>query len=123
MCEKWLYESDGAVTKRRDGKGGWVPIPRPKRAGGLPGKTPCETCPKIPRDSIKDRHHAIEMTAESRQVLEHYLRCRAVGKFPDDPLVMRDAAVIRSVFDACERDDRARFERLLIDAVTLRTGV
>ena len=30
----------------------------------------------------------------------HYLECKAVGSFPDDPIVRRNASLIRSVEDA-----------------------
>ena len=39
------------------------------------------------------------MTEQSWRIYNHYLRCRAVGRWPVDPIVERHAAIIRSVED------------------------
>lgn len=74
------------------------PIPRP------PGVlTPCAKCAKIPDDKPKSRDHAIEPTTQTRRTLTHWFECRAVGVYPDDPIVRRNAAIIRRVHDEYER--------------------
>jgi hypothetical protein len=55
--------------------------------------------------------HAVELSAELRQAVRFYRECRAVGRFPDDPLVRWCAAAIRAAEDHCERV-RARREQL-----------
>lgn len=45
----------------------------------------------------------------------HYMTCRAVGKFPDDPIVGRHAMFIRSVEDVVERERRIQFEHLIVE--------
>lgn len=88
-CEKWLHV-DGIVTRRVG-----LPVARPK--GVI---TPCHTCPKTADAPVRDRRHATEPTDRSRRVLRHYRECRAVGRFPDDPIVRRNAGLIREVEDA-----------------------
>ncbi len=61
--------------------------------------TPCWKCPKIPDEAPKSPAFAVEPTERSRQIIAHYHRCRAVGRFPADPLVERNAAVIREYED------------------------
>lgn len=75
---------------------------------GLPvlrvGPTPCQECPKIPVGAPqKTREHAIELSDKNYQAWQHYLECRAVGKFPDDPIVRRNARVLRDVYDEYEK--------------------
>jgi hypothetical protein len=38
----------------------------------------------------------------------HYQECRAVGQFPDDAIVRRNAAIIRAATDAAEAQQRAK---------------
>ena len=92
-----MYNHETGVRQvGRDGK----PAVRP--AGG---KAPCEAtigaprevreriCPKIDPDS------GVELNEANRQAYEHYLECRAVGSFPDDPIVKHNAKVIRQMED------------------------
>ena len=62
-------------------------------------RTPCGTCPKIPRSTLPaDRVPRIgqqaDLSPRNRRVIRHYRECRAVGKFPDDPLVRKNAAIL-----------------------------
>lgn len=100
-CQAWAYNDDWTRTKRlgRD-------VPRPP---GSP--TPCGTCPKIPASAPeRTPEHAIELTTQNWQAYRHYLECRAVGQFPDDPIVRRTARVVRGVYDEI---DRSNVERIL----------
>lgn len=57
---------------------------------------------------------------------EHYRECRAVGKFPDDAVVRRNAAVIRAVEDEVEAmHKRLEYEGLrnLLAMATVRRGL
>lgn len=96
-CQKWMYEDDGKVKLRR-GK------PMPRR-----GPTPCRTkqgCPKGTPENQKS------LTRKNQIAWEHYQRCKATGRFPDDPIVARNAAIISAV-------ERAAAEKRLIDGLTL----
>lgn len=97
-CETYLYANDGTVKPdRRTG----LPMLRP---AGSP--TPCLQCPKVPSpegfrgDWRAARKAAREMTDANRLAYAHYRRCRAVNRFPDDPIVSWCASLIRAVEDA-----------------------
>jgi len=94
-CQKWVYNER---TGERDSYRG-KPIPRraappPCRFQDAKGKS---LCPKgTPEDGG-------DLNQRNRKVYEHYLECRAVGSFPDDPIVRRNAAIIRQVEESAER--------------------
>lgn len=95
----WFVPFDGRVI-RRDG----TPLRRPQ---GTP--TPCEVrpCPKGHYDS------PVELSEKNRRVFEHFQTCEAAGVFPDDPIVKRNAEVIRAAIRRAESDsevDRGRGE-------------
>lgn len=107
-CQKYLYDDDGNV-QRRPAKVGLPVI-------NVTGDTPCHVCPKIPAGVSTDapsaelRRHAVEMSERNRKAFRHYLECKAVGQFPDDAIVRRNAAVIRWIEDEFQRRP---IERLL----------
>ena len=82
---------------------GGKPVPRPR---GAP--LPCSTCPKIPPGTDPHPDNAVELGERELAAWEHYRECRAVGAFPDDPLVRRNAAIIRQVEDSAERQRELR---------------
>jgi hypothetical protein len=96
-CKKYLHDDRGEFfgdIVRRPLKIG-LPLLRPP---GTP--TPCFICPKIPDDAPeRSATYATDMTERNRQVYRHYQECRAVLRFPDDPLVRRHAAIIRGIED------------------------
>lgn len=92
-CLSWLYADDGHVVKRCG-----EPVSRPK---GAP--TPCHKCPKIPFGAVPVRANAVELTEQNYRAYLHYLECRAVGKFPDDPIVRRNARILRALQDEFEQ--------------------
>lgn len=62
---------------------------------------PCDRCPKVPDDApAKHWDYAVELSQRNERVYRHYLECKAVGSFPDDPIVRRHAGIIRRVEDA-----------------------
>lgn len=103
VCEKYLHK-DGVLTRRR---GMELPVLRP--AGVV---TPCFKCPKIPDDAPeRARQYAVEMSDRNRQAFRHYRECKATGRFPDDPIVRRNAGLIREIEDAL---DRAKWDQLVV---------
>jgi len=86
----------GELLKDKQGK----PIPRPK--GAFP---PCrfgmydKECAKV----SPDRAHEFELSPKNELCYQHYKECKAVGQFPDDPTVRRNAALIESVENDCRR--------------------
>jgi hypothetical protein len=79
--------------------------------------TPCWKCPKIPVGSLPKPENAVELSAHNREAWHHYLECRAVGVFPDDPIVRRNAAAIREVYDLVET---TRWQTLTTAVMMLR---
>lgn len=103
-CLKFAYDESGKVSRRAG-----LPVLRPP---GTP--TPCDKCPKIPADApTRSREHAIELSDRNIQAYGHYLECRAIGQFPDDPIVRRNARIIRAVCDEQERLPMARIAAAL----------
>ncbi len=100
-CIQFMYdEKTGALQKDKAGN----PIPRPKvrvwkgrtLAGGNP---PCRQgrqgqqagCPKGTPENQK------ALSPKNVRAYQHYLECKAVGSWPDDPIVRRNAATIARV--------------------------
>lgn len=90
------------------------PVPRPP---GAP--TPCRTCPKVPPRSDPRPESAVELSEEHRETVRYYEECRAVGHFPDDPIVRWAARVLRSAEDHVEKALAARSQ---LNVVTLMRG-
>lgn len=59
------------------------------------GKPPCATDSKA---CLKVKPGASDLTQVNRQVLQHYLECRAVGQFPEDAIVRQNATVLDGLY-------------------------
>lgn len=66
-------------------------------------KTPCKWCPKIPKGKDPIPENAVELSPHNWRAYQHYLECKAVGQFPDDPIVRRNAMLIRQVEESARR--------------------
>ena len=71
-----------------------------------------EGCPKGTPENSR------ALSESNQRCYEHYLECRAVGKFPDDPIVRRNAAIIAEVLEQVEKDERNTFNSQLIQLAT-----
>ena len=98
-CAKWMH-TDGVVSRRHG-----LPVARPQGT-----VLPCFKCPKLAHTADKRREEAQEPTERSRRIIRHYLECKAVGAFPDDPLVRWHAGMIR---DAEESLGSSRLDGLM----------
>jgi hypothetical protein len=79
-----------------------------KRPDGAP--PPCESaCPKG-----KPFFYA-DLLPQNAEALQHFQQCAAVGHFPDDPIVAKNAAILRQVERAIERGQRR--EDFLINSI------
>jgi hypothetical protein len=81
-CQEWWFDPLTGETTMRRGQ----PIKRPLYAKKL-----CESprgCPKGTPEDSKD------LSPKNVQALNHYMECRAVGKFPDDAIVRKNARII-----------------------------
>ena len=106
VCERYVFADGGGVARRAG-----LPMLRPPHT-----PTPCHKCEKVPADARKAgldwrelRKLARDMTPANRAAWRLYRESRAVGHFPDDPLVRWYAAIIRGVEDIAAQ---APFERL-----------
>ena len=74
-------------------------------------KPPCEhgdgKCPK--------GHHSnpVELSSRNLTAYFHYKTCQAVGSFPDDEIVRRNARIIRSIEDSVSREQSMDLVRML----------
>ena len=109
MCLKYQWDEDkGEVILGRDGE-------PDERFDACP--PPCRTergCPKGTPENPKTLWTATETC------YEHYLECRAVGEFPDDSIVRRNARVIRELEDLEERQRQGEFQSVLMSLVMRR---
>ncbi len=94
-CKKlWYSEQTGLVILRNNGE----PVERF-------GPTLCETaegCAKGTPDNQKS------LSKTNRWAWSHFRHCDAIGVFPDDSIVKRNAVIIRQVIKAVEARRRAR---------------
>lgn len=95
-CQKYLYNEDSGTV---DMNTRFDP-PRPReRTDVIP--PPCRIksigCPKGTPEENRG------LSAKNRQAYEHYLQCKAVGKFPEDAIVYRNAGIIRRIEDSFGR--------------------
>jgi len=106
-CQTFVHDPDTYLIELgRDGK------PERRDSYGLGVCPPnCMTergCPKGTPDNQRT------LNDQSRECWEHYKECRAVGQFPDDPIVRRNAAAIREVEDMCAEIRQRRNHNELI---------
>lgn len=100
-CQKFHY--DERTGKVREYRG--LPVVRPK--GTL---TPCRYSTGCPKGTPENQK---ALSKKNMKAYQHYQECRATGQFPDDPIVRRNAAIIRQVEESV-RDDR--FEMALLSS-------
>lgn len=58
-----------------------------------------------------------EWTTANRLAYQHFLECKAVGQFPDDAVVRRNAGMIQRIMDQIERGRSKRMEDLLLASI------
>lgn len=109
-CQEYFYDFDpkskqfGKPRRKHNGTDDLR-----KRDWSCPA--PCRTplgCPNGTPEQPK------RLTATNEQAYRHYLECRAVGQFPDDPIVRRNAAIIRDAEDAVNQMEEREFRRVLV---------
>ena len=98
-------------------KGRWgLKVERPQGSGlnirRLKGmEPPCRWCPKIPANAVQIPKNAVELSERNAVAYMHYRRCKAVGRFPVDAIVERNAALILSIEEEVAAD-RARMGQI-----------
>lgn len=104
-CWKYVYNEKTGKPEKRHGK----LIRRPK--GTTP---PCMRglCKKGSPDQFKT------LLPHNVLAYEHYQECKATGRFPDDPVVRRNARLIKMVEDETAAIAR-RFDSLMTSMQTM----
>lgn len=105
-----MRRQDGSVWLNHLGE------PDPRTNPDLP--SPCLSCPKPPVSAKKAGKGWRELrqlvddpvTPQAEQLLRFHAECRAVGHYPDDPLVRWAAVVIAEERDAFEAHRAAEAE-------------
>ena len=118
-CVKWLYDDKPARMGARLERPKGYPVPR------IPGQRPrCEWCPKVPVGEAPDPSNAVELSPKNSSAYRHYLECAAVGDFPPDPIVRRNAMIIRQVekFEEECRQDESQQRGVLLGLQLLNRG-
>jgi hypothetical protein len=107
QCEQFIHDPGR----------GWQPLkkrgssePEPRPAGTA---TPCGLCPKIPKPCPATGRKS-ELSERNWQTYLHYLQCKAVGEFPPDALVRRNAGWIRMIEDQVQREQAAGADTALL---------
>jgi hypothetical protein len=96
-CCRFLFDDHGGAFGKVVTRGG-RPVERQRHH-----PPPCHVCPKIPEGDPANPAFAVELDERSAAIYTHYRECKAVGRFPDDPLVRRHAALCQVVDEAVER--------------------
>ncbi len=102
-CQTYLYMDRGRGQFGERVERGGKPILRPKGTG-----TPCQWCPKIAPGDVPEPASAQDLSPKNVAAYVHYLECKAVGDFPADALVKRNAGIIRAAEGVAEKVERAR---------------
>lgn len=110
-CQKWTYDEDTGKPIKTGGNTGRLVR---RRKGTAPCRLPDAGCAKGSPEESK------ELTPENRAAYRHYLECKAVGEFPDDPIVRRNAGIIRNMEEVVAREKESEFQSLLTDSVKLQ---
>jgi len=101
-CERWQYnEETGQVEQFRGAD--------LKRIG----KTACRTHKGCPVGTPENQQR---LTEQNQAAYEHYTECKATGRFPDDPIVKRNAATITRIENAIEKSQMDSVRALMIRA-------
>lgn len=113
-CQRYLYYDRGSDDFGSRVERGGLPVLRPKNV-----KTPCQWCPKIPPGESPKPENAIELSEKNIAAVVHYRECKAVGEFPDDAIVRRNAALIRGAEEVAERVHQMRSGQAALAAMRM----
>jgi hypothetical protein len=111
-CQTWMYD-DGWEKETRYG----LPVLRPE---GAP--TPCWSCPKIPKGAPPKPSSAVELSDKNVRAYLHYKECKAVGRFPDDPIVTRNARIIAGAEESVKESRQMEGQRQALMGILAALG-
>lgn len=80
---------------------------------------PCKVCPKIAPGDAPIPQNAQELSEKNWKAYQHWQECKAVGSFPDDAIVRKNAAIIQKVHDEYDRQVMVRPLHDLVNLIPL----
>lgn len=115
-CREFFYDDDPQSPH--------YGFPRKKHNGTDELRKRDWSCPpscETPRGCPVGHHEKpCRLTPENRQAYEHYLECKAIGDFPDDPIVRRNAAIIARAEQFHAESEQNKFHGTLLKVIALR---
>ncbi len=116
ICQKYLIdEKTGGFQYGRDGK------PELRSMYDVNGVSVCPPMCRKPDGCPKGTPEKSRALNESnQQCYQHYLECKAVSSFPDDPVVRRNAAIIAEEIEKSERANENQWRSALVQLAGLR---
>jgi len=115
-CQQFLYYDRGpgefGDVVMRGGK------KQPRQRGQ---KTPCWCCPKIAPGDEPKPENAQELSDRNTMAFLFHRECAAVGHFPNDAIVRRNAAIIADAMSAADRVERARSGQIALGSIFRET--
>ena len=113
ICKEYLFDEDTRlISLGRDNQ--------PERRKDYGGDLVCPPMCKTPKGCPKGTpENLLTLNKINEQCYEHYQECVAVNQFPDDPVVRRNAAIIRE----CEKTVESESENQFRDEIRAMIGV
>ena len=115
-CQKYFYDDDPQSSH--------YGFPRTKHNGtdelrlrDWSCPPPCQTPKGCPVGTFDK---PVRLTPENRLAYDHYLECKAVGEFPNDSIVRRNAAIIARAEQWHAEAQANQFRKLITNAIMLR---
>ena len=105
-CQKFHYDEDSGLPVQ-DSRGGCIGDGQYLYRRG---PTPCRTSKGCPKGTPEN---PATLSERNRQAYRHYLECKAVGDFPGDSIVRRNAGIIRSIEESHSRSQSETTQKLL----------
>lgn len=98
-CLKYLYEEETGKLREFGGE----PVERIKPA-------PCRTgdCPKGTPENPKT------LSDKNLQAYQHWKECKAVGQFPDDAIVRKNASMIQELVDQAKEHRQMQMMSIML---------
>ncbi len=115
-CQKYRYDDDWNLKKRRRGRVGLQVIEEPelRLAGDIP---PCAKCPKIPSGAVPLPENAVVLSPENRAAFFYWRLCSQDPNdrdFPRDALTRENNALIQGRIDSIDRRYAADANEILL---------
>jgi hypothetical protein len=73
--------------------------------------TPCAKCPKAEDGKAAPEK---ELSDKNWEAFRHFYECRATFRFPNDPIVRRNAAIILHIMEASQRSTEQALPAIMV---------